>query len=306
MYYSNAALPVLPEYDTAAYPYCVVEFRYKKGQTDWHELRLYYAEAAFVYQDAPACICSKVSVTRWRSFSPKLGIWSGEQTRAGTPILVFGSVEDGFRRIWTSQTIADAQGRTVIPAGKMTGMDWNGLRSWLMGVVQGMSCVPFRAVETPEPEFPTEYSYNGTKLPRIPDDIAACSYILLCWVPSYNAYRLFASNSSGCRIDTSTGKLRNTASSNVTYRLSALTNGEWTQSWTQSVAGNWTITAYQVEPVWSNQNFYDRNGAMYLKGSTPKLVLREDPFVPFDANTFLLGWQMGRRLAQQRRGEVAE
>lgn len=303
-YYSNTALPERPEYDILSYPFAVAVLVYPRQSEDWSEVRLYYSATPFCYDSVNGIVTNTERQRRFRVYRAADGDWGTEQDQMGKVMLIPGLGEDSFHRIWTEQRLADDQGRVYLGAGAVTGGDWQGLNSWMAGVLQGMNLTPFRTAVTGAPVFEPKYQYNELVLPGVPGLLTEQKYVVIAWVPSEGCYRAWGG--LNIRTEYNALKLVSSASKALTFYVSDYTGGVWSVPRSQAVAKNSAITSYVVEPVWCNLDLIEvRTSKLILAGSAPVSVVRIDPDVKYDPERWLMGWYLGHRIARGRHGSEA-
>lgn len=298
-YYSDVTLPGRPEYNMALYPHTVVELRYPLDCEGWTEAAVYYAATPFVFDSRGRYVTNTGVECRFRVFDRAAGSWGVEQMCSTPPILIPGKGQRVFRRLWTEQLLADEQDRVYLPAGNFTSGDWQGLESWLAGLVQGMNGLPFRAKQAVLPEPEVLYSYNNMTFPGLPEEVTGERYVIICWVPGESCYRVVAGETARYRAEER--MLRNASTGTFVYWFADYRDGAWGQPWSQTVRSSSFITNYVVEPVWCNIDLpVQYTGEILVPGSAPAPVVRVNPDVRYDPTVWLSGWLLGNRLTKQR------
>lgn len=142
--YSNVTPPVLPEWDTSAYPYYVLVFTYGKGDTDWFGCALYYMAAPFVYNDG-GYVTGTVETFGYRGYKPSTETWeywlNGEEfQQPGTALeLRPGVVGGNYQRIYTDHDIKDSAGNIWLAAGSVTEAEEIVTEKWLRSFQAGLA-----------------------------------------------------------------------------------------------------------------------------------------------------------------------
>lgn len=304
--YSNVMLPQRSGYDQEAYPYAAGVFCYQHGTQDWFAFELYYSDAPFVYHGALDCVTNSGNCCK-QVFRAADGVWTAAQVMGGAPVLCHGRSQTVFRRIWTEQQILDGADVVWLEAGQVTDGGWAGLGSWNAGFATGLSWLPFRCAQTEVAEKIPMYRYNNTILPAYPPELTSfSSQVVICKLVGKNSWQAWAG--SAICYDTSSKYLRNTSSSYINYRTVHCDENGWGAVWVDQIPNNWpftTTTGDKLEPVWASFDLYARDGSLYLKGSSPVMVLEKhgENWGRYDPTLWLLGWQLGRRLAGGRNGE---
>lgn len=297
-YYSDVTMPPRPGYNLALYPYAAAELRYPIGARQWSEVAVYYSGTPFAYDSGLCCVTNPEQVNRCRIYDRASGTWSEEQERSGPALLIPGQGEQVFRRIWSEQLLVDEQARGWLEAGTFTSGDWQGLESWLAGLIQGMNRLPFRTAQTAVPEQEPMYRYNTMTLPGLPETVSRERFVIICWVPGEQCYRVVAGTTARYRAEEK--KLRNASTGTFVYWFADYRDGAWGQPWSQSIRNSSYITSYEVEPVWCNLDLpLQGTSGVAVSGSAPVPVVREDPNVYYDPAVWLLGWITGSRIAKQ-------
>ncbi|MBR2048558.1 MAG: hypothetical protein IKC09_02550 [Oscillospiraceae bacterium] len=300
-FYSDVTMPARPGYNLALYPHAVAELRYPIGAEQWSEVAVYYSPMPFLFDSGMGCVTNSEEVCRFQVYDRASGSWSGEQQRGGPPVLIPGMGEQVFRRIWSEQLLADEQARVWLKAGAFTPRDWKGLESWMAGLLQGLNRIPFRADQTALPEPEALYSYNSMILPGLPETVSGERYVIICWVPGEQCYRVVAGETARYRAEEK--KLRNASTGTFVYWFADYRDGAWGEPWSQTIRNSSYITSYEVEPVWCNLDLpVQGTGEILVPGSAPVPVVRVNPNVRYDPAVWMLGLLLGQQISRQRPG----
>ena len=140
------------------------------------------------------------------------------------------------------------------------------------------------------------YSYNGLIFPELPETVSQERFVIICWVPGEQCYRIVAGMTA--RYRPAEKKLRNASTGTFVYWCAAYRDGAWGEPWSQTIQKSTYITSYEVEPVWCNIDLPIQGAdGNIVDGSDPIPVAPAPPKVGYDQKSLLLGWLMGLRIA---------
>lgn len=267
MAYSNVTPPVLPVFDTTAYPNYVLVFNYDVGATDWYEVHLMASASAFYYDTAAGhATINETSHLRYE-ISTGGSEWTEWGVVEATPTIKPGQTAQIYQRIWTSHDILDTAGNVWLAADSITPVeDKRDLRSHVLGIVLALIQ---KALSPIKAKQPTAYLYNGVKLPALPEwDREMYPYAVLFQVGITKQYALYFAKDEFYRNTESKYTIIPAGVGYVLYRYASGDALEWSfnEEKTDGASGDLDLLA---SSHWANYDFKNDDGTVYVPASNP-------------------------------------
>lgn len=118
--YNGTVLPALPEWDSSAYPYAVIDLNFYDGEpTAWNLARIYFSPVPLVRKENVDLLVStngnaEVMIYKW---TQETGTWENDGTQQIGKTVDMGAIGGGVTGfIWTNTDLYNEDGTLYLPA----------------------------------------------------------------------------------------------------------------------------------------------------------------------------------------------